>query len=120
MIDLDTDLQGHLEVHYQACTEAAICEAKIVCEEDYHGNCAQFLSSFISPVCDLFQKLKKVKCVLVEVLLNTAIRLKSFSPAYFQFLFTMTQISMYTCRCLGLDIFNVGFGILCKLKLQSK
>lgn len=113
MIDLDTDLQGHLEVHYQACTEAAICEAKIVCDEDYHGNCAQFLSSFISPVCDLFQKLKKVKCVLGEVLLNTAIRLKSFSPAYFHNDTTVNSlISMYTCKRLGLDIFNVGFGIL--------
>ena len=32
-----------------------------MCEEDYHGNQAQFLSSFISPVCNLFQTLKKVK-----------------------------------------------------------
>jgi hypothetical protein len=63
MIDLDKALQGHLTAHYQACTEAAICEAKIVCEEDYHGNCAQFLSSFILPVCNLFQTLKKVNCI---------------------------------------------------------
>ena len=61
MPDLDTILQGHLGVHYHTCIDTAINEAKLVCEEDYHGNQAQFLSSFISPVCNLFQTLKKVK-----------------------------------------------------------
>ncbi|XP_062574245.1 pleckstrin homology domain-containing family G member 4B-like isoform X2 [Saccostrea cucullata] len=58
-VDLDNILQGHLEVFYQTCTVAAINEAKTVCKEEYHDNSTQFLSSFISPVCNMFQALKK-------------------------------------------------------------
>lgn len=61
MIDLDTVLQGHLEDFYQACTQTAINEAYSVCEDGYYGNKDQFISSFILPVCHLFQTLKKVK-----------------------------------------------------------
>lgn len=78
MIDLHTVLQGHLEDFYQTCTQTAINEAHSVCEDDYHGNKDQFMSSFILPVCHLFQTLKKVK--QMSLVLKLYIKYANYHP----------------------------------------
>lgn len=86
MIDLDTVLQGHLEDFYQACTQTAINEAHSVCEDGYYGNKDQFISSFILPVCHLFQTLKKVKqmSLFLKLLIYANYQPKSYASIYWK------------------------------------
>lgn len=89
MIDLDTVLQGHLEDFYQACTQTAINEAHSVCEDGYYGNKDQFISSFILPVCHLFQTLKKVKQMSLFLKLLTLALLRAHICAHYRVCATM-------------------------------